>query len=59
MTYTELLVVYDNAWQAFYDVLEDNGIDSSNKLHNLLNAKDCLNDVLDCVVEVADLECEE
>lgn len=59
MTYTELLVVYDNAWQAFYDVLEDNGIDSSNKLYNLLNNKDCFNDVLDCVVEVADLECEE
>lgn len=59
MTYPELKVVYNQAWRAFFDVLEDNGIDSSNKLYGLLNAKDCFNDVMDCVSEVAVLEGEE
>jgi len=59
MNYKELKVVYNKAWTAFFDVLEDNGIDSSNKLYSLLNAKDCFNDVLDCVSEVAVLDSEE
>lgn len=59
MNYDELCKVYSDAWRAFYDVLEDNGIDSSNQLHSLLDSKDCFNDVFDCVMEVATLKGED
>lgn len=54
MNWEELRVLKSEAWQAFFDVFRENGIDDNQlkELRNSLNRKDCYNDVMDCLVEV-------
>jgi hypothetical protein len=58
----KLVKSYSNdAWEAFMSSLEQNGFTAEQvvKLMRLIDDKDSLNDVLDCMMEVAALEGEE
>lgn len=58
MTYGDLKVVVNEAWNSFYKVLQSSGVDTVS-LDNMLDAKDVFNDVIDCVIYNAKLEAEE
>lgn len=58
MTYGDLKLVVNEAWNSFYKVLQSNGVDTVS-LDNMLDAKDVFNDVMDCVIYNAKLEAEE
>lgn len=55
MTYSDLKVTVNLAWNAFYQVLSAEGINTVS-LDNTLDNKDVFNDVMDCVIFHANLE---
>lgn len=55
MTYSDLKVTVNLAWNAFYQVLSAEGINTVS-LDNTLDNKDIFNDVMDCVTFHANLE---
>lgn len=52
MKHSELDKIVSNAWNAFFDKLEEQGIDADG-VADKMGIKDCYNDVFDCVMEVA------
>lgn len=54
MTYDELRFTEEQAWQAFFAITEQAGIDTGT-LGRSLNGKDCFNDVFDCLIAVAEI----
>lgn len=61
MNYNELKKSVNKAWESFIDSLENDGFETEQlvKLMRILDNKDCMNDVFDCVIQVAPLESEE
>ena len=61
MNYKHVKDATNEAWQSFMDSLEMSGFTTEQvvKLMRLIDNKDSLNDVFDCVMEDADLEGEE
>lgn len=61
MNYKQVKDATNVAWESFMDSLQMSGftIEQVIKLMRLIDNKDCMNTVLDCVVEISDLECEE
>ena len=55
MTYNDLKVTVNLAWNEFYKVLAAEGINTVS-LDNSLDTKDVFNDVMDCVIFHAKLE---
>lgn len=55
MTYSDLKVTVNLAWNEFYKVLSAEGINTVS-LDNTLDSKDVFNDVMDCVIFHANLE---
>lgn len=55
MTYSDLKVTVNLAWNEFYKVLAAEGINTVS-LDNSLDSKDIFNDVMDCVIFHAKLE---
>lgn len=55
MTYSDLKVAVNLAWNEFYKVLAAGGINTVS-LDNSLDSKDVFNDVMDCVIFHAKLE---
>lgn len=55
MTYSDLKVSVNEAWNAFYKVLQAEGIDTY-QLDTNLDRKDVFNSVMDCVIGLAPLE---
>jgi len=53
MDYIEVNHVISEAWDAFFKVLEENGIDES-AVAELMDNKDCFNDIRDCVQQAAE-----
>lgn len=58
MTYDEFEDVVDEAWDAFFDVLDKYEINRG-KVYLSLNRKDCFNDVSDAVMSCVKLESED
>lgn len=54
MEYEEFRDILNDAWEAFFSVLEANGITEQqcDLIDARLNNKDCFNDVNDCVAGV-------
>lgn len=61
MNYKQVKDANNIAWESFMDSLQMSGftVEQVVKLMRLIDNKDCLNDVMDCVMEVAFLEWEE
>lgn len=61
MNYKQVKDANNIAWESFMDSLQMSGftVEQVVKLMRLIDNKDCLNDVMDCVMEVAFLEGEE
>lgn len=61
MNYKQVKDANNIAWESFMDSLQMSGftVEQVVKLMHLIDNKDCLNDVMDCVMEVAFLEGEE
>lgn len=61
MNYKQVKDATNTAWESFMDSLQMNGftVEQVVKLMRLIDNKDCMNDVMDCVMEVVDLECED
>lgn len=56
MTYQDLRLVVNDAWNKFYAHLVANGINRTADLDDLLDRKDVFNITMDCVIHVAPLE---
>ena len=61
MNYKQVKDATNTAWESFMDSLQMSGftVEQVVKLMRLIDNKDCMNDVMDCVMEVVDLECED
>jgi hypothetical protein len=61
MNYKQVKDANNIAWESFMDSLQMSGftVEQVVKLMRLIDNKDCLNDVMGCVMEVAFLEGEE
>lgn len=61
MNYKQVKDANNIAWESFMDSLQMSGftVEQVVKLMRLIDNKDCLNDVMGCVMEVVDLECED
>lgn len=61
MKYEQVKVSVNKAWSAFVDSLLDSGFSDEQvvKLMRLIDNKDSMNDVFDCVMQVAPLENED
>lgn len=61
MNYKQVKDATNTAWESFMDSLQMSGftVEQVVKLMRLIDNKDCMNDVMDCVMEVAFLEGEE
>lgn len=49
MDYCDMNHALTEAWDKFFEVLEESGIDTS-KVAESMDSKDCFNDVRDCVL---------
>lgn len=58
MNYKHVKDATNAAWESFMDSLQMSGFTDEQvvKLMRLIDNKNCMNDVMDCVMEVADLE---
>lgn len=61
MNYKQVKDATNTAWESFMDSLQMSGftVEQVVKLMRLIDNKDCMNDVMDCVMEVAVLEGEQ
>ncbi len=58
MTYDEFGNLEHEAWTAFLNVFEKAGVNRA-ELSNILDYKDCYNDVSDAIISCVDIEDEE